>query len=209
MGSNYSPNAANLYLHFYEENFLKINPLAGRIRYKNCFRYIDDLLWLNNRDSLYDINSIYPRELQITNTNSAPHKKCSFLDISIEIVNDTLVHKIYDKRRDFNFDILGLPSFKSNIPVKLIYGVMCSQFCRFAAVCKYREDFVSNCKLVISKLRDNGCPTNTLRRYIRYMRKPMRKNMRKQSKNMRYEELGPGPPPLPIWAKTPLSLNAI
>ena len=166
MGSNYSPNAANLYLHFYEEKFLKINPLAGRIRYKNCFRYIDDLLWLNNRDSLYDINSIYPRELQITNTNSAPHKKCSFLDISIEIVNDTLVHKIYDKRRDFNFDILGLPSFKSNIPVKLIYGVMCSQFCRFATVCKYRDDFVLNCKLVISKLRDNGCPSNILRKYI-------------------------------------------
>ncbi|MEL7079427.1 MAG: reverse transcriptase domain-containing protein [Cyanobacteria bacterium J06582_2] len=44
MGSNYSPNAANLYLHFYEEKFLKINPAAGRIRYKNSFRFIDDLL---------------------------------------------------------------------------------------------------------------------------------------------------------------------
>ena len=44
MGSNYSPNAANLYLHFYEEKFLKMNPIAGQIRYKKSFRYIDDLL---------------------------------------------------------------------------------------------------------------------------------------------------------------------
>ena len=44
MGSNYSPNAANLYLHFYEQKFLKMNPIAGQIRYKNSFRFIDDLL---------------------------------------------------------------------------------------------------------------------------------------------------------------------
>ena len=44
MGANYSPNAANLYLHFYEDKFLKINPIAGQIRYKNSFRFIDDLL---------------------------------------------------------------------------------------------------------------------------------------------------------------------
>ena len=114
MGSNYSPNAANLYLHFYEDKFLKMNPVAGQVRYKNSFRFIDDLLWLNNRDSIYDINSIYPRELQISNTNSDPHKKCSFLDISTEIVDGLFTHKIYDKRRDFNLDILGLPSFIIN-----------------------------------------------------------------------------------------------
>ena len=166
MGSNYSPNVANLYLHFYEVKFLKMNPIAGQLRYKNSFRFIDDLLCLNNRDSIYDVNSIYPRELQISNTNEDPHKNCSFLDISIEIVDGLFFHKIYDKRRDFDFDILGLPSFRSNVPAKLIYGVMCSQFCRFASVCKHRDDFVFNCKLVKSKLEDNGCPVNLLRKYI-------------------------------------------
>ena len=43
---------------------------------------------------------------------------------------------------------------------------MCSQFCRFAAVCKHRDDFVFNCKLVKSKLEDNGCPVNLLRKFI-------------------------------------------
>ena len=166
MGSNYSPNAANLFLHFYEEKFLKINPLHGRIRYKYSYRYIDDLLSFNNRDILFDVNSIYPRELEISNTNCNPHKKCSFLDISIEIIDGKFVHKIYDKRRDFNFEILGLPSFKSNVPVKLIYGVLCSQFCRFASVCKFRDDFIFNCKLVVSKLQDNGCPLYILRKFV-------------------------------------------
>ena len=105
--------------------------------------------------------------MEISNTNSDPHKKCSFLDINIEIVDGLFIHKIYDKRRDFNFDILGLPSFRSNIPVKMLYGVMCSQFCRFAAVCKYRNDFIFNCKLVKSKLESNGCPVSLLRKYVK------------------------------------------
>lgn len=50
--------------------------------------------------------------------------------------------------------------------------------------------------------------SKNMRKKSKNMRKNS-KNMRKKSKNMRYEELGPGPPPLPIWAKTPLSLNAI
>ena len=35
MGSNYSPNAATLYLHFYEVKFINLNPVAGRVRYDN------------------------------------------------------------------------------------------------------------------------------------------------------------------------------
>ena len=94
------------------------------------------------------------------------YKNLYILDISIEIVDGLFTHKIYDKRRDFNFEILGLPSFRSNIPVKMIYGVICSQFYRFATVCKYRDDFVFNCRLVKSKLEDNGCPVNILKKYI-------------------------------------------
>ena len=49
----------------------------------------------------------------------------------------------------------------------MLYGVMCSQFCRFAAVCKYRNDFIFNCKLVKSKLENNGCPVYLLRKFIK------------------------------------------
>ena len=48
----------------------------------------------------------------------------------------------------------------------MIYAVMCSQFCRFASVCKFREDFIFNCKLVTSKLENNGCPISLLRKFV-------------------------------------------
>ena len=79
MGANYSPNIANLYLHYYEIRFMRINHADGRLRYRNTFRYIDDLLSVNNRDMLFDIRSIYPRELEISLTNQDPYKECSFL----------------------------------------------------------------------------------------------------------------------------------
>ena len=49
----------------------------------------------------------------------------------------------------------------------MVYAVMCSQFCRFASICKYRDDFIFNCKLVISKLQNNGCPNSLLRKYVK------------------------------------------
>ena len=166
MGANYSPNLANLYLHFYEAQFLKKNPLGGQLRYSHSFRFIDDLLSVNNRDILYDIRSIYPRILEVSGTNVDPYKKCSFLDMEINIVNGKFISKIYDKRRDFNFDILGLPAFGSNVPSKLAYGVLCAQFCRFALVCSLREDFIFNCQLFVNKLLHNGFPPYIIRKYI-------------------------------------------
>ena len=167
MGSNFSPNLANLYLHFYESQFLDRNHEAGRNRYKNTFRYIDDLVSVNNRDIIFDINPIYPGELQITNTNNNDFNKASFLDIDIELNNNRFLTKVYDKRREFEFDILGLPAFSSNVPNNMAYGVICSQFSRFARICMRKEDFLHNCQLVIDKINVNGFPAWLLRKFVR------------------------------------------
>lgn len=166
MGANYSPNLANLYLHFYESKFMTINLHERGLAYSCVYRYIDDLLSINNRFILDDIENIYPQSLEINNTNNAPHRKCSFLDIDIEITNGGFVHKVYDKRRDYNFEILGLPSFNSNAPKKLVYGVLCSQFCRYASICKFREDFIFNCQLFINKLHQNDFPSYFLKKLV-------------------------------------------
>ena len=166
MGANYSPNLANLYLHFYESKFMNINRNENILIYNFIFRYIDDLLAVNNTHILQDIDSIYPQCLEVTNTNFAPHKKCSFLDIDIEITDDGFVYKVYDKRRDYNFEILGLLSFNSNTPNKLAYGVLCSQFCRYASICKFKEDFIFNCQLFINKLKQNEFPTCYLKKLV-------------------------------------------
>ena len=167
MGANYSPNLANLYLHFYETKFMNIDIDEYRLIYKYTFRFIDDLLSIKNRSILTDISNIYPDSLEIKNTNIVPYVKCSFLDIDIELTNGSFIHKVYDKRRDYNFEILGLPSTNSNIPDKSIYGVLCSQFCRYASNCRFREDFLLNCQLLINKLLHNKCPSYLLKKFVR------------------------------------------
>ena len=166
MGSNFSPNMANLYLHFYEQQFLSRNTPDGRNRYKNTYRFIDDLLSMNNRDILFDIRSIYPRFLEIKNTNSDPYRTSSFLDIDIKVVNNNFHTTIYDKRRDFDFEILGLPAYFSNIPYNMTYGIICSQFIRFSNICMIQQDFMYNCQLVINKIHANGFPIWLLKKYI-------------------------------------------
>ena len=166
MGANYSPNLANLYLHFYESKFMTINVQEHRLAYSFTYRYIDDLLAINNDHIINDIDSIYPPDLEVNNTNSAPHRNCSFLDLDIEITDDGFTHKVYDKRRDFNFEMLGLPSFNSNTPTKLAYGVLCSQFCRYSSICKFGADFTFNCQLLIDKLKRNDFPSRVLKKFV-------------------------------------------
>lgn len=57
--------------------------------------------------------------------------------------------KIKVKGKDFNFGILGFPSFTTNIRNKITYGVFCTQFYRFASVGNFIVDFIFNCKLFI------------------------------------------------------------
>ena len=49
--------------------------------------------------------------------------------------------KIYDKRDDFDFDTVNLPSLNGDVPRRLSYGVYISQLIRFARVCSQVEDF--------------------------------------------------------------------
>ena len=166
MGSNFSPNMANLYLHFYESQFLSRNHDDGRNRYKHTYRFIDDLVAINNRDIIHDVRTIYPRFLEISNTNSDNFSECSFLDIDIKVDDNRFVTKVYDKRRAFEFDILGLPAYSSNIPNNMAYGIICSQFCRFANICMREQDFLYNCQLIIDKIGHNGFPAWLLRKYV-------------------------------------------
>ena len=45
------------------------------------------------------------------------------MDISISICGGKYVTEVYDKRDDFNFDIVTFPYMCSNIPSKPTYGV--------------------------------------------------------------------------------------
>ena len=54
----------------------------------------------------------------------------------------TLFHlKFYDKRDDFDFDIMNFPFLDGDVPRSTFYGVYISQFIRFARVSRHVTDF--------------------------------------------------------------------
>ena len=53
------------------------------------------------------VGQIYPTELQLNKANSSD-TKAPFLDLNLSITNGIVSSKIYDKRDDFNFDILWI-----------------------------------------------------------------------------------------------------
>ena len=47
-------------------------------------------------------------ELILEKTNTSP-KKSPFIDLDITITNNQFITEVYDKREDFNFDIVNFP----------------------------------------------------------------------------------------------------
>ena len=52
------------------------------------------------------VSQIYPSELQLNKAN-ASDTEAAFLDLHLSISNDVISTKIYDKRDDFDFEIVN------------------------------------------------------------------------------------------------------
>ena len=62
-----------------------------------------------------------------------------FLDLHLSISNGFVSSKIYDKRDDFDFDIVNFPFLDGDVPRGNSYGVYISQLIRIARVCSHVE----------------------------------------------------------------------
>ena len=69
-------------------------------------RYLDDILNINNVYFDNIVSQIYPLELQLNKTNTSD-TKAVLLDLHLSISNDIVSTKIYDKRDDFDFEIVN------------------------------------------------------------------------------------------------------
>ena len=69
-------------------------------------RYLDDILNINNVYFDNMVSQIYPSELQL-NTANTSDIEATFLDLHLSISNDIVTTKIYDKRDDFDFEIVN------------------------------------------------------------------------------------------------------
>jgi len=87
------------------------------------FRYIDDVLSLNNSRFGNFVDRIYPIELEIKDTTYTD-SSASYLDLHLEIDREGWLRtKLYDKRDHFNFPIVDFPFICSNIPAAPADGV--------------------------------------------------------------------------------------
>ena len=120
MGTNCAPLLTDLFLYSYEGEFIHNLIKSGKRQpaksFNFTFRYIDDILSLNNSKFSDYINDIYPEELEIKETTDNSISS-SFLDLLFEFDNDNRLRvTIYDKRDDFNFNIVNYPFLCDNIP---------------------------------------------------------------------------------------------
>ena len=86
------------------------------------------------------VNRIYPPELQLNKANTSD-TEAPFLDLHLSISNGFVSSKIYDKRDDFDFDIVNFPFLDGDVSRSTSYGVYISQLIRFARVSSHVADF--------------------------------------------------------------------
>ena len=144
MDTNCAPLVADLFLFCYERDFMKDLSSDNQADVIKALyltsRYLDHLLNIDNPFFEGMVNQIYPSELQINKANTSD-TEAPFLDLHLSISNGFVSSKIYDKRDDFDFDIVNFPFLYGDVPSRPFYGVYISQLIRFARVCSHVDDF--------------------------------------------------------------------
>ena len=131
------------------------------------YRYIDDVLSINNPDFENYLGQMYPPELEIKDTMES-NTSASYLDLLISISRDGQLHtSLYEERDDFNFHITNFPFLSSNIPSSPAYGVFISQLIRYAMASSSYECFILRAMRLSNKLLGQGYVRERLRSSLR------------------------------------------
>ena len=115
--------------------------------FKSTSRYLDELLNIYNPYFEGMVNRIYPPELQLNKANTSD-TEAPFLDLHLSISNGFVSSKYYDRRDDFDFDIVNY----------------ISQRIRFARVSSHVADFNARNKSLTAKLLKQGYRYHKLRK---------------------------------------------
>ena len=157
MGTNCAPLPANLFLKASFKGFarVKINKILPQTVYSS-FRYIDDVLSLNNSQFSDYLHFIHPNELEVKDTTDT-QKSASYHDLNIEINNGgRLKTKLYNKRDDFTLRIVNFLLISSTIPASPAYGVNISKFISLSKPFHQYSDFQNRAQLLTQNLLKQG-----------------------------------------------------
>ena len=169
IGTNCAPLVSDLFLFCYERDFMM--SLSGYKQadvidaFNTTSRYADDILNINNVYFDNMVSQIYPSELQLNKANTSD-TEAAFLDLHLSISNDIVSTKIYDRRDDFDFEIVNFPFLDCAVPRSSSYGVYISQLIRFARAASHVADFNTHNKLLTQKLLKQGNRYHKLRKNI-------------------------------------------
>ena len=121
--------------------------------FNSTSRYLDDLLNIDNTCTYFDclVKQIYPSELQLNKANISD-TEAAFLNLHLTISDGFVSSKIYDKRDDFDFNIINFPFLDGDISRATSYGVYISQLIRFARVSSHVADLNTKNQILIDKL---------------------------------------------------------
>ena len=161
MGTNYAPLVADLISFCYERDFMTS---LSDVKQAEIIG-LDDLLNIDNPYLEGMINRIYPPELQLNKAKTS-NTEAPILDLHLSISNRFVSSKIYDKRDDFDFDIVNFPFLDGDVPSSTSYGVYISQLIRFARVSIYVAEFNARNKSLTAKLFQQGYRYHKLRKTV-------------------------------------------
>ena len=119
IGANCAPLLVDIFRYSYEAEFIQSWLSAGRKRlvskFNFIYRYVDDVLSINNQDFENYLGQMYPPELEIKDKTES-NTFVPLLDLLLSIGRDGQLHtSLYDKCDDFNFHMTHVPFLSSNI----------------------------------------------------------------------------------------------
>ena len=109
------------------------------------------------------VSQIYPSNLQLNKANTSD-TEAAFLDLHLPISNEKVATKIYDRRDNFDFEIVNFSFLDGDVPRSTSYGVYISQLIRFARASSYIADFNTCNKLFTRILLTQGYRYHKLRK---------------------------------------------
>jgi len=139
---------------------MKISNNVLARKFWQVFRYIDDLLALNDGGffELYH-KDIYPPELTL-NKENPDDQNTNFLDLHITIEDGVFKTKLYDKRNNFGFHITRLPYKTSNIPNKMFYTTIAAECLRICRSTSDLEPAINSIKTLFLRMKLQGAETD-------------------------------------------------
>lgn len=162
MGLPSAPKMIDLTMSFCEYKFMtnKANEAISRLIGNNTCRYVDDFFTCTEFDITTVIHEIYPNELTLNQT-STPYQT-TFLDTSIQLLDNKMYVSVYNKTDDFPFTVIKYNHPKSNVHSSTGYNTFYGEMLRFGRICCTYDNFLKRCRVLFHDFSKLGYEQNRI-----------------------------------------------